>query len=140
MGILDRLAGKRSSAEESEARGYVEAMIMMIAADGVIEEGEVDDFMRNVYTRPQLSQVPQSEMISMIRRSLHAISTEGMDARIRAVARMLPHQQQKIEAFRMCLSICASDGDVAPEELAILKRMQAEFDLSESQIEQLMNE
>jgi hypothetical protein len=71
---------------------------------------------------------------------LHAISAEGVDARVRAISRMLPHQSQKIDAFRMCLSICASDGDVAPEELAILKKMQAEFDLSEAQIEKLMNE
>lgn len=140
MGILDRLAGKRSSTEESEARAYVEGMILMIAADGVIEEDEIEDFLRNVYTKPQLNRVPPAEMNSMIRRSLHAITSEGADARIRAIARMLPHQQQKIEAFKMCLSICASDGDVAPEELEILKKMQAEFDLSESQVEKLMNE
>ncbi|MBC7910079.1 MAG: tellurite resistance TerB family protein [Pyrinomonadaceae bacterium] len=140
MGILDRLTGKRSSTEESEARAYVEAMIIMIAADGVVEDDEIEDFLRNVYTRPQLNKVPPSEMSSMIRRSLHAISTEGADARIRAIARMLPHQQQKVEAFRMCLSICASDGDVAPDELEILKKMQSEFDLSESQVEQIMNE
>lgn len=140
MGILDRLAGKRSSSEESEPRAYVEAMIMMIAADGVVEDDEIEDFLRNVYTKPQLNRVPPSEMSSMVRRSLHAISSEGIDARVRAIARMLPHQEQKIEAFRMCLSICASDGDVAPEELDILKKMQSEFDLSESQVERLMNE
>ena len=140
MGILDRLAGKRSNSEESEARAYVEAMILMIAADGVVENDELDDFQRNIFTRPQLSRVPPQEMTSMIKRSVHAIMTEGPDARIRAIARMLPNQQQKMEAFRLCLSICASDGDVAPDELNLLKKMQAEFDLSESQVEALMNE
>lgn len=140
MGILDRLAGKRGSQEESENRGYVEAMIMMIAADGVIEDEEVQDFLRNVYTRPRLAKVPQGEMVSMIRRSLQAIESEGVDTRIKAIARMLPTMDQKIEAMRMCLSICAADGDIAPDELDILKKMQAEFDVSEAQIERLMSE
>ena len=140
MGILDRLASKRGSQETSESRGYVEAMIMMIAADGVIEDEEVQDFLRNVYTRPQLSKVPQAEMLSMIRRSLQAIESEGIDARITAVATMLPSMDQKIEAMRMCLSICASDGDIAPAELEILKKMQAAFDMSEAQVERLLNE
>ena len=140
MGILDRLMGKRGDQETSEVRGYVEAMIMMIAADGVIEEDEIQDFLRNVYTRPKLSKVPQNEMVSMIKRSLAALEREGIDPRVKAIAQMLPTVEQKMEAFRMCLSICASDGDVAPEELEVLKKMQAEFDLSESQVEQLMNE
>ncbi len=140
MGILDRLAGKRGSQETSEHRGYVEAMIIMIAADGIIEDDEVQDFLRNVYTRPQLSKIPKDEMVSMIKRSLASIESEGVDARIKAIAQLLPGVEKKMDAFRMCLSICASDGDVAPEELDILKKMQAAFDLSESQVEKLMNE
>lgn len=140
MGILDRLAGKRGQQEVSEVRGYIEAMIMMIAADGVIEDDEVQDFLKNVYSRPKLSKIPHNDMMSMIRRSLTAIENEGVDKRIKAIAQLLPSVEERMEAVRMCLSICASDGDVAPDELDILKKMQAEFGLSESQIETLMNE
>lgn len=76
----------------------------------------------------------------MIRRSLNAIESEGIDARIKTIARILPNQEQRIDTIRMCLSICASDGDIAPDELEILKKMQAEFDLSETQMEKLLNE
>jgi uncharacterized tellurite resistance protein B-like protein len=140
MSVFDKLMGKRGNQEESDARGYVEAMIMMIAADGVIEEEEIDDFMRNVYQSRRLAAVPHAEMMSMIKRSLHAISTEGVDRRIAAVGQMLPSVDQKLEAVRMCVSICASDGDVAPDELEILKKMQREFDLSDQQIETVLQE
>ena len=140
MGVLDKLMGKRGPQEGSEQRGYVEAMIMMIAADGVIEDEEIHDFLKNVYGKPKLSGLTESELMSMIKRSLNAIETEGVDARIKAIGQMLPMMEQKVESVRLSLSICASDGDVAPEELEILKKMQAQFDISETQMEALLNE
>jgi uncharacterized tellurite resistance protein B-like protein len=140
MGILDKLMGKRGSQENSEQRGYVEAMLMMIAADGVIEDEEIRDFLKNVYSKPKLSGLSESELMSLVRRSLNAIQTEGVDARIKAIGQMLPMLEQKIEAVRLSLSICSSDGDVAPEELDILRKMQAQFDISEKQMEALLNE
>jgi len=140
MGILDKLAGKRGLQEESETRAYIEAMIMMIAADGVIEEDEVQDFMKFIYSKQQFRSHSSQEIISIIKRSFVALEKEGIDSRIRAISAMLNSIDKRIDAFRMCLSICASDGDVAPEELEILKKMQKEFDLSEAQVDKIMNE
>lgn len=140
MGILDKLMGNRGPQENSEQRAYIEAMIMMIAADGVIEDDEIHDFMKNVYSKPKLSKLSENEVMSLLRRSINAIQTEGVDARIKAIGQMLPMMEQKIEAVRLSLSICASDGDVAPEELDILKKMQTQYDISESQMEKLLEE
>lgn len=140
MGILDKLMGNRGSQETSEQRGYIEAMMMMIAADGVIEDDEVHDFLKNVYGKPKLSGLSENDLMSMVKRSLKAIESEGVDARLKAIGQMLPAMEQKVEAMRLSLSICASDGDVAPEELEILRKMQAQFDISESQMEKLLND
>lgn len=135
---MSRPSHHRGSHEILEERAYIEAVLLMIHADGVVEGDEVAQLEDKLNSQPKLSELSDSEMTHLIHSSVVAIEQEGADDRIAAIAAILTTPEQRLEAINVALSICMSDCAVNPKELAVLKKMQAAFELSDDQLAPLI--
>ncbi|MBN1287190.1 MAG: TerB family tellurite resistance protein [Anaerolineae bacterium] len=136
--IFDQLAGRRGPQETSVERAYVEAAVLMVFADGVVEKGEIAELNHKFATHPRLSQLSGKEINALIDRSIVAMKKEGAHDRVSALARLLETPEQRLEAIKIALEVCLADADAAPNELALLKVMQARFELPDEQIAPLV--
>ncbi len=134
MTLLKRLFGKSARGDEHEVRLFLEAMLIMIAADGSVEDSEMAQFMAQIRTRPELSQIPRRTIDVHMQEAFAAIRVEGIERRIQAIARGLRHRDQRLAAVGMALAIAVGDGALKPEEATILKMMQAALGLSDEDV------
>lgn len=125
--------------ENDEDRAFIEAMLMISMADGEIEEEEIDDLVVSIVRHPKMKRLGDRAIIRILNKGVRNIETQGIDARIRWIAQKLSDANQRIEAIGMALSISLSDGDIEPQERAVLQRMQQGFGLTDEQIEIAMN-
>jgi tellurite resistance protein len=137
MMVFGRLLGKR---EDPEVRGYIESMLILAMADGELEDEEIDDIIVAIVNHPKMSGLSGKEIDQIARRSLIAMEKQGLEDRISSVAKMLPSKELRLDAIRMSLSVSMADGELEPQEMALLQKMQQIFGLSDEQISAIVNE
>ena len=123
-----------------EQKAYLEAMLILAMADGELEDEELDDMAISCARHPKLSDLGDRTIISVLNDCYRKMLNQGNDKRIHEMAKVLPSTQQRMDAIGLALSVSMSDGTIEPEELAILKQMQSIFGLSDTQIQQVMDQ
>lgn len=134
--MFGRLLGKK---EDPEVRGYVECMLLLALADGELEEDELDSIFTTFASHPKMENMGWKELKAIAIRSLGAMERQGEEARIRAVASLLPTVEQRMEALELSLSVAMADGELEPPEAKILEKIQRVFGLSEQQVEEIIS-
>lgn len=134
--VWDKLSVKR---EDPECRAFIETVYLVAIADGEFEEVEMNDLSITVAQHPKMRQMTEREVSHILKRCHDALALEGLDIRIQAIARMLPDAHQRIDAISIAVACALADGQVEPEELVVLKHMQAAFGLSDKQVEQVIS-
>jgi len=117
MGLFDRLAGK--PAELTSKSALVLSAITIIAADGVIEESEINDLAKIVRG--------DKKSIDVAMQVLKANQFPGV---IDLVAQKLD-EKQKIATLAILCDLAMADGVLAGEEKTVLQMYMDKFKISE---------
>jgi uncharacterized tellurite resistance protein B-like protein len=118
MGIFDRLAGK--PAELTPKSALVLSAITVIAADGVIEESEIND----------LAKIVRGDRKS-IETAMQILKENKFPGVIDLVAKKLD-DKQKIATLAILCDLAMADGVLAGEEKTILQMYMDKFGVSEA--------
>lgn len=118
MGLFDRLTGK--PAELTPKSALVLSAITVIAADGVIEESELND----------LAKIVRGDRKS-IDTAMQVLKENKFPGVIDMVAQKLD-EKQKIATLAILCDLAMSDGVLAGEEKTILQMYMDKFGVSEA--------
>jgi uncharacterized tellurite resistance protein B-like protein len=124
MGIFDRLTGKPATLTPKSA--LVLSALTVIAADGVIEESEMND----------LAKIVRGDKKS-IDTALQVLKANKFPAVIDLVASVLD-EKQKIATLAILCDIAMSDGILAAEEKAILQMYMDKFGVPEATLKPII--
>ena len=125
---------KKSSAALTTRTSLIEAMILMIAADGVVADEEIFELSRTVSEHPIFEGNDVELIAGEFKRALRALAEEGFEARLGSLASVLDDYPSRLLAFSFATGICFSDGDLASQELELLKGFQRHFGLREEHV------
>ncbi|MFA5331350.1 MAG: tellurite resistance TerB family protein [Methanoregula sp.] len=118
MGIFDRLTGK--PAELTPKSALVLSAITVIAADGVIEESELND----------LAKIVRGDK-KAIETAMQVLKESKFPAVIDLINQKLD-EKQKIATLAILCDLAMSDGVLAGEEKTILQMYMDKFGVSEA--------
>jgi len=124
MGLFDKLMGK--PAELNPKSALVLSAITVIAADGVIEESELND----------LAKIVRGDRKS-IDTAMAVLKANGFPAVIDLVAARLD-EKQKIATLAILCDLAMSDGVLAGEEQKILQMYMEKFKVSEEKMKPII--
>lgn len=133
---LGNLFGRRI---DQDIQAYMDVMMILAMADGELEDEEVQDLIVSIYSHPRMKGMSERQIVTTGEKSYQLLLREGVDARLRAASQALPEKVQRIDAMTMALSMSASDGTIEPEEMAVLRKIQTAFNLSDSEIDQIID-
>lgn len=134
MNLLQRLFGAQHQRTTPEVGFFIEAMLILIAADGAVEEAELEHFIRQVRAHSALREIPQNTLDAYVRDAFAAIRREGLEARIRAIAAGLPRREERLVAFTLAFGIASTDGRIAHAESNVLEQLQSAFALTDAEL------
>ena len=120
MGIFDKLSGKSATLTPKSA--LVVSAITMIAADGVIDEAEIND----------LAKIVRGDR-KTVDTAMQVMKANPFPGVIDLVANTLD-EKQKIATLTILCDLAMSDGVLAGEEKKILQMYMEKFGVSESKL------
>jgi tellurite resistance protein len=135
--VFESLQAGHSLAEvlgEPTERLYAETMVLVSAADGAVHESELAAMLENFAGDPAFHQVPLEQAQKYLRDALADLTTEGLPARLTALARGLSTHGQRTKAFRLGVRVAYADGKPSPAELRTLELLQATFGLKDDEV------
>ena len=124
MGIFDKLTGKSATLTPKSA--LVLSAITVIAADGVIDEAEIND----------LAKIVRGDKKS-IDTAMQVMKANGFPAVIDMVAAVLD-EKQKLATLAILCDIAMADGILAAEEKKILQMYMEKFGVSEATLKPII--
>jgi len=119
MGIFDRLTGSKTVTLTPKS-ALVLSAITVIAADGVIDEAEIND----------LAKIVRGDRAS-INTAMEVLRANKFPGVIDMVAAVLD-EKQKLATLAILCDLAMSDGILAGEEKAILQMYMEKFGVSEA--------
>jgi uncharacterized tellurite resistance protein B-like protein len=125
MGIFDRLTGKPATLTPKSA--LVLSAITVIAADGVIDEAELND----------LAKIVRGDRKS-IDTAMEILRANKFPGVIDMVAGVLD-EKQKIATLAILCDLAMADGVLAGEEKAVLQMYMDKFAVPESKIQPIID-
>jgi uncharacterized tellurite resistance protein B-like protein len=120
MGIFDKLSGKSAALTPKSA--LVVSAITMIAADGVIDEAEIND----------LAKIVRGDR-KTVDTAMQVMKANPFPGVIDLVASTLD-EKQKIATLTILCDLAMSDGVLAGQEKKILQMYMEKFGISESKL------
>ena len=120
MGIFDKLSGKSATLTPKSA--LVVSAITMIAADGVIDEAEIND----------LAKIVRGDR-KTVDTAMQVMKANSFPGVIDLIASTLD-EKQKIATLTILCDLAMSDGVLAGEEKKILQMYMDKFGISESKL------
>jgi len=124
MGIFDKLTGKSATLTPKSA--LVLSAITVIAADGVIDEAEIND----------LAKIVRGDKKS-IDTAMQVMKANGFPAAIDMVAAVLD-EKQKLATLAILCDLAMADGVLAEAEKKILQMYMEKFGVSEATLKPII--
>lgn len=124
MGIFDKLTGKSATLTPKSA--LVLSAITVIAADGVIDEAEIND----------LGKIVRGDRKS-IDTAMQVLKANKFPGVIDMVAAVLD-EKQKIATLAILCDLAMADGVLAGEEKAVLQMYMDKFGISEATLKPII--
>jgi uncharacterized tellurite resistance protein B-like protein len=120
MGIFDKLSGKSATLTPKSA--LVVSAITVVAADGVIDEAEIND----------LAKIVRGDR-KTVDTAMQVMKANSFPGVIDLIASTLD-EKQKIATLTILCDLAMSDGVLAGEEKKILQMYMDKFGISESKL------
>lgn len=133
--------GKNGANRAPDLSAYLEAIVLLNAPEGRLA---LFDLARSLLTAipPNAARgfggAPVEYVAQELERSANACRRDGMEARCRMLAQRLPTTAEHLQCLDVALSVCRLRGGIGPRQTGALLRMQAIFELSDSQIDRLI--
>ncbi|MEO1271323.1 MAG: tellurite resistance TerB family protein, partial [Myxococcota bacterium] len=126
----DRLRTQPTEATETAIEhSYLEVLLLMAAADGVLEPRELERFSQQLVERPEFTNLGADQVGTMMDKVLRDLQRDGLDVRLDEIALHLTSLEQRLMAFQMALEMCIADGTADDHERTLLKLLQERFEL-----------
>jgi len=120
-------------------RHFLDVMLLMIAADGVVRDEELAQLAQSVSEHAVFDGVGLEQIEGELMRAFAALQADGFDARIEAIADGLGDYRAQLLAFALATRICFADGQLATEELSLLKIFQRAFGLQDDHVVEVVS-
>jgi tellurite resistance protein len=117
----------------------VETAFLMAAADGSLSDIEREQLVATMefITDRKVARARLDEIVGQL---LEALSTDGWEARIQAVATSLEDPLARRNAFRLAAGISFIDGEVQPEEAELFTLLANAFEIPQTEAEAILVE
>jgi tellurite resistance protein len=121
-------------------RLYAEMMVLVSAADGKLKTPEVNALVESFAADPLFADVSPERAQGFISEAVAALSTEGLPARLNALANGLTSHAHRVKGFRLAMKIANASGRASGPELKMLSLLQATFGLADDEVEKIRAE
>lgn len=137
-------AAKEVKAEYGENKDFLEAVCaasaLVAAADGDIEESERRKVVSIISNHPTLSKLYQSNVIettaeTMFKRAKESSGRQQLARELDDIKSRPNGQGMAEDAYLVALDIANADGEIEPEEDAVLKKIAARLGIDTSKFE-----
>lgn len=132
---LERYTQHEEITVASLQRWLVEAMVLAAASDGRLDERQTLEMSRIVASWPEFHDAATEDVAEMLQRGLQSLQADGFHVRIHAIAGALPRYAHRVLAFRAAVAIICSDGELANEEMGLLRDMQKILGVAEADVQ-----
>lgn len=113
---------------------YAETMVLVSAADGQVRQQELSAMLENLAGDPVFKEVSLEAAQGYLREAISNLTTEGLPARLTALAHGLSTHGQRTKAFRLAVRVAYSTGKPTQSELRVLDLLQATFGLADDEV------
>jgi uncharacterized tellurite resistance protein B-like protein len=141
---LDRLkesaAGWFGTGDPTVSTGaMIETAFLMAAADGNLSEIEREQLVATIEHITD-KKIPRERLDETVDQLLEALTTDGWEARIAAVASTLSDALARRNAYRLAAGISFIDGEVQAEEAQLFTLLARAFEIPEREAEGILVE
>ena len=139
MGLFDRLRQSTSTdITLGPAEAFAGIMLLAIAADGYAATEELDLLYSTLSRMRMYRSYPNEVMRRMFDKLSGIVKRNGSDALFQAAIKVLPHDLYET-IFAVATDLVLADGQVTPEEEAILQSLYKALQLDDALVNQIIN-
>jgi uncharacterized tellurite resistance protein B-like protein len=120
-------------------RLYAEVMVLVLAADGKVQEGEARTLVESFAGDPLFHGTSAQDAQRYIAEAVAALAVHGLPERLRALAHGLTTHAHRVKAFRLACKMARAAGGGRAEH-RVLDLLQASFGLADDEVERLKQE
>lgn len=122
-------------ARQERIAALVDAMILAASADGELQPVEMETIIGRIIERPEFEGVQADDLAGLVEGSARRLSraTALGDILEGVLARLPTHRERRL-AFALATSVVLADRQAQPDELGLLKTMQAALGVSEDEV------
>lgn len=117
-----------------DPHALIETMLLMVAADGTVKDGEMNELSRVVSEHPIFADFDTDAVAESFSRAFEALAVEGFEKRMEAIADALGTYHAQLLAFALACQVCFADGSIDETEFALLRTFQIVFGLSDETV------
>jgi tellurite resistance protein len=123
---------------DSELHAYIETMMLLAIADGMVKEVELHVVQMAVVSylenHPTIGAMTRQDLVDLCYASAQKIYDEGAQTRLTVAAQVLDSHEKKMYALGMAVAVSTSDGVIHTSERDALKLIQKAFGLSDDEV------
>jgi tellurite resistance protein len=121
-------------------RLYAETMVLVSAADGVVDEKQLRAMLENMAGDPVFRDVSLESARHYVADAVQSLAIEGLPSRLTALAHGLSTKSQRLNAFRLAVRIAFAEGTPSPAERKLLDLLQYTLSLPDDDVTRLTKE
>jgi len=116
------------------AEGVVRIMLAMANADRILDKSEFITSEKIVRKQKDLKKIKPADFKKLVKEQSRILQTDE-DRALKALPKLLPNQDQRIEAFDFAKQIAFSDSILADEEKVLLEKIRKILDIKSQDID-----
>jgi tellurite resistance protein len=121
-------------------RMYVETMVLVSAADGVVDEKELRAMLENMAGDPVFRDVSLEAARHYLADAVQSLAVDGLPSRLAGLAHGLSTRAQRLNAFRLGVHIAFAAGEPSPAEQKVLDLLQFTLGLPDEDVARISSE
>lgn len=122
MGLFDKVLGSGSDKLNAQ-EGFAGVALCAIAADGVIEQEELNGFFTSLVRLKMFQGFSERQFRNTIEKDLKLLQKNGLQGFLPLATEAIP-KELKATAFAVTADLMFADGTVAAEERKVLEQIQ----------------
>jgi uncharacterized tellurite resistance protein B-like protein len=134
ISAIERGSSLAEALGEPLERLYAEVMVLVMAADGKVQEKEARSLVESLAGDPLFQGVSRVDAQRYVSEAVAALAVHGLPERLRALATGLTTHAHRVKAFRLAAKIARAGGK---SEAKILALLQATFGLADDEATRL---
>jgi len=132
--VVESGASLAEALGEPLERLYAETMVLVGAADGVVNARELKLMLENMAGDPVFADVSLELAERYLTDAVQSLAIEGLPTRLTVLAHGLSTHPQRVKAFRLAVRIAYADGNASVPEQKLLDLLQATLGLADDEV------